>query len=55
MLFKHTAYCREQKTPEGLDYNGRYHQSELIDAMDSFSPALREKVIALLQKLGGVA
>jgi hypothetical protein len=38
-----------------MDTNGRYSRADLIDALDSFSPALRDKVIAVLQKVGGVA
>jgi hypothetical protein len=44
-------------TPGGspIDCDGRYHRSDMINALNSFSPTLREEVIAIFDKVGAVA
>jgi hypothetical protein len=52
---EHGLLSRPENSRRPMDTNGRYSRADLIDALDSFSPALRDKVIAVLQKVGGVA
>jgi hypothetical protein len=38
-----------------MDRDGRYRRSNIVNALDSFSPTLREQVIAVFDKVRGVA
>jgi hypothetical protein len=38
-----------------IDCNSRYLKSDMINALNGFSPTLREQVIAVFDKVGGVA